>query len=368
MSALSVNGFTIGFYPDEGDAGGTKSYLSDLNDALTTSWPHHPHHKHHHHATSAPSINVVGWYAQTYPGELFTGFQLMPLVDNIKREYERCQSSVPFIYEASVMPFQAWSGYTPTDNSKAIEVAQVMCAMLDRSKLPSGQFTISEIRLRFGHEMNYYIGSGLYPPSTSSSDPGLNFRTAFDTVALAVRCLPSAYKDRIKLFWCPNIASTSSSSGAIAEYQTYLPTLEYIDYVGIDYYCPAPGSLSASDFVRKMRIVHDKWASPSRPFILGETGLHFDAEEGGNIEAKLRWLEAVTGKEARKGLPNMIGLSWFNYEKDRDYRLLWVGEGEGETRHNGPFVQWLMARLDKKRKVKEEKKAKAKFWKTLFSN
>lgn len=364
MSALSVNGFTIGFYPDEGDAGGTKSYLSDLNTALTTSWPHHP--------TPAPTINIVGWYAQTYPGEQFTGFQLMPLVDDIKREYERCQSSVPFIYEASVMPFQSWSGYTLTNNTKAIEVAQAMCAMLDRSKLPSGHFTISEIRLRFGHEMNYYIGSGLYPPSSSASDPGLDFRTAFDTVALAIRSLPSPYKDRIKLFWCPNIASASSSSGAAAEYQTYLPTLEYIDYVGIDYYCPAPGSLSALDFVGKMRNVHDKWASPSRPFILGETGLHFDAEQGGNLEAKLRWLEAVTGEEARKGLPNMIGVSWFNYEKDRDYRLLWVGEGEGERRQNRPFVQWLVARLDKESKVKEgEGKGGGKvnkFCKTLLSN
>ncbi|CDU22149.1 uncharacterized protein SPSC_00779 [Sporisorium scitamineum] len=354
MTALTVNGISIGFYPDEGDAGGHKSYLSDLNSALSRSWSSFSSS-----TAQPPVITTVGWYAQTYPSEQFTGFQLMPLVDDIKREYSRCPTH--YIYEASVMPFQSWAGFTPQNNTKAIEVAQVMQAMLEQSRVGQ-EFAIGEIRLRFGHEVNYYIKSGLYPPPTTS-DQGYDYRTAFDTVALACRSLAHRYSSRIKMFWCPNIASTST--GALAEYQTFLPLLQYIDYVGIDYYCPAPGSLNSTDFIRKMKKVHDNYACATRPFILGETGLHFDADEGGGIEAKLKWLDLVTGEEARKGLKWMQGVSWFNYEKDRDYRVIWVGEGEEAL--NEPFVEWLQRRMSVAKKEASGGGKVKKFWKTLLA-
>lgn len=376
-TSLAVNGITIGFYPDEGDAGGTKSYLSDLNAALARSSPD---------ATCTPTtIGVVGWYAQTYPGERFDGFQLMPLVDDLTREYQR--TGIRMVYEASVMPFQSWRGYTADDNSKAHEVAQVMQAMLEKSRVEAaapaaGGFAIAEIRLRFGHEVNYYIQSGLYPPPTRVEDPGWDYRTAFDQVALACRRLAPQYAERIKMFWCPNIASTSS--GAEAEYRTFLPTLQNIDYVGIDYYCPSPGNLDAADFVRKMRKVHDRYACESRPFLLGETGLHFDAAELSTgaarghhhqatevyEQAKLKWLEVVTGKEVGSGLKWMQGVSWFNYEKDRDYRLVWVARGDEAK--NRPLLQWLQSQteVERRRKAASAEKARAKakgFWKTLLA-
>ncbi|EST08619.1 Glycoside hydrolase, superfamily [Kalmanozyma brasiliensis GHG001] len=358
MTTLAVNGVTLGFYPDEGDAGGTTSYLSDLNNALALSWPAG------HHTMPVPTIAVVGWYAQTYPGEEFTGFQLMPLVDDITREHTRCHRRTRFVYEASVMPFQSWTGYTPENDIKAKEVAQVMQTMLERSRA-GDEFAIAEIRLRFGHEMNYYISSGLYPPPTTA-DRGWDYRTAFTAVALACRDLAPQYRERIKLFWCPNIASTSS--GAEAEYDTFLPPLEHIDYVGIDYYCPAAGNLDASDFVRKMKRVHDRYASKDRPFVLGETGLQFDPPKEVEMDAKMRWLEVVTGKEARKRLPWMIGLSWFNYEKDRDYRLLWIKREEAEM--NGVFVEWVEQSMRRERKKIEGEQGGSKtkrFFKTLLA-
>ncbi|CBQ69705.1 conserved hypothetical protein [Sporisorium reilianum SRZ2] len=346
---LAVNGIAIGFYPDEGDAGGHKAYLSDLNSALARSWSSSP---------SAPTITTVGWYAQTYPNEDFTGFQLMPLVDDIKREYVRCGGE--YTYEASVMPFGSWAGYTPQDSAKAVQVARVMQGMLERSRIGDG-FAIAEIRLRFGHEANYYIRSGLYPPPTTA-DEGYDYRTAFDTVAQACRDLEQCYSERIKLFWCPNIASSPD------EYRTFLPSLHTIDYVGIDYYCPSPTSLNAADFIRKMRNVHDAFASPARPFILGETGLHFDlADERSAMHAKLAWFGVVTGDEVRRRLRCMKGVSWFNYEKDRDYRVVWVGEGEEAC--NVPFVAWLSERMDVERRERPSGgggKVK-RFWKTLLA-
>lgn len=352
---LNINGITLGFYPDEGDAGGTKSYLSTLNRALSLSWSQSS-------PSPAPTITVVGWYAQTYPNEPFTGFQLLPLVSDIKAEYAR--SPHLFVYEASVMPFQSWTGYTASNPTKAHEVATVMKHMLDESRLPDGDFSIHELRLRFGHEMNYYITSGLYPPPTNPSDPGKDYRDAFDAVSLACRALPHPYRERIKMFWCPNIASTSSA--AEAEYARFLPNLDRVDYVGIDYYCPSPGNLDASDFVRKMKRVHDKYASRTRPFVVGETGLHFDEREGGGIEAKLRWLELITGKEARRRLPSMVGVNWFNYEKDRDYRLVWVQPEDQQL--NAPFVRFIQNHSEPPAgERKKDNKVKG-FWKTLLAN
>lgn len=354
MSAISVDGISIGFYPDEGDAGGTKTYLSHLNATLSSSWPS-PHR--------APVINVVGWYAQTYPGEEFTGSQLLPLVQDIKAEYVRCGGAVQMVYEASVMPFQSWTGYTRDNPRKAHEVARVMQAILVASQLDD-DFAIAEIRLRFGHEVNYYIRSGLYPPPTGV-DEARDFREAFDQVAIACRALPVEYARRVKMFWCPNIASTAS--GAMAEYERFQPTMEHVDYVGIDYYCPARGCLDAADFVRKMKPFHDKYASPNRPFLLGETGLHFDQSEGGGTQAKLKWLDAVTSKEARRKLPHLRGVSWFNYEKDRDYRLIFVAQTEAAK--TAAFAQWLYARMaeeDKTSPARGGGKVK-KLWKTLMA-
>lgn len=349
---LTINSLSLGFYPDEGDAGGQKSYLSDLNRALSTSFPSSP----------TPIINVVGWYAQTYPHETFTGFQLLPLVRDIRAEYLRLNRSIPFIYEASVMPFQSWVGYTSSNNSKALEVASVMQRMLEESRIDDGEMAIGEIRLRFGHEMNYYISSGLYPPPTIPSDPGADFRSAFDQVSLAIHSLPSPYREKVKMWWCPNIASTSS--GASAEYERFLPNLDRVDYVGIDYYCPAPGCNNASDFVRKMKKVHDRYASAERPFLLGETGLHYD----GGMEEKLKWLGVVMGKESRRELRWMRGGSWFNYEKDRDYRLIFVRPGEeGRNRDFVEFAKGSMEREERKSEV-EGKGKKRGFWKTLLTS
>jgi hypothetical protein len=352
LSALGVDTISIGFYPDEGDAGGTKTYLSHLNAALSSNWPS-PHR--------APVINVVGWYAQTYPGEEFTGSQLMPLVQDIKAEYVRCGGAVRMVYEASVMPFQSWTGYTRDNPRKAQEVARVMQALLDASSIDD-DFAIAEIRLRFGHEVNYYTRSGLYPPPTGVYQ-GADFREAFDQVALACRALPGHYSRRIKMFWCPNIASTASR--AMAEYERFQPTMEYVGYVGIDYYCPAPGCLDAADFVRKMKPLHDKYASRNRPFILGETGLHFDATEGKGTQAKLKWLHVVTGREARSKLPHLSGVSWFNYEKDRDYRLIYVGPTEAAE--TAAFAQWLHARMAEEDKTEKRGGKVKKLWKTLMA-
>lgn len=310
MTDAVVNGVRLGMYPDEGDAGGTKTYLSALNRALASAV------RTHAPGAAVPVVTTVGWYAQTYPGEVFSGFQLLPLVQDLKQCV--AQGAPPLTYEVSVMPFQSWSGYSAEDPRKAREVAAVMQRVLDESRLPTGAFCIDELRLRFGHEVNYYIKSGLYPPPLLDPvhDPGAEFRQAFAQVAHACRALPPEYARRIKLFYCPNIAT-------LPEYEAFLPPLECVDYIGIDYYCPVRGCLSdVPDLLRKLKPLHDKYSDPARrPFIIGETGLHFD-DPPHDAQHRLQWLALLTSPKVRAQLPNLVGVNWFNYQKDRDYRIL----------------------------------------------
>ncbi|PWY96846.1 hypothetical protein BCV70DRAFT_203388 [Testicularia cyperi] len=356
---LAVNGISIGMYPDEGDAGGRKTYLSELNLSLQHSFDigSHSHLEDDHRAVQV-AIATVGWYAQTYPGEVFRGSQLLPLVSDLKKEFIRLDGKVRFVYEASVMPFQSWSGYTHRDSRKASEIARVMQTILDHSRISShdhnlhqsdaedadananadgADFCISEIRLRFGHEVNYYIKSGLYPPPTRHDDAGYDFRTAFEVVAASIRGLPSTYSSKIKMVYCPNIASSNDPGLALREYELFLPPLEIVDLIGIDYYCPALGCLSPKDLVSKLKPFHDKYTEPSqgRYFILGETGLHFHH----TLQTKLEWLHTITSSTVTAALPHLISVSWFNYQKDRDYRILHVDKHESHLNH--PLVSLI---------------------------
>lgn len=47
---LTLNGIKVGFYPDEGDAGGRRTRLSEINHVLG-SW--------------GVQCSFLGWYAQT---------------------------------------------------------------------------------------------------------------------------------------------------------------------------------------------------------------------------------------------------------------------------------------------------------------
>ncbi|CAH7690685.1 family 26 glycoside hydrolase [Phakopsora pachyrhizi] len=263
---IQKNGVYFGFLPDEGDAGGTRQTMAQINSALG--------------AKSA----AYGWYAQAKSGTTFDGSQLLAVIDDVKA----CNC----VFQPAVMPTGGWKGLTSSDNSQAIAIANVMKKFTDRG-IP--------VWLRFAHEVNYYQTDGTY--SGTASD----FQAGWAVVAAACKKIAP----EVKMWWTPNVADASN-------YAKYAPTdMSTVHLVGVDYY---PKSLSTgTEFVNTMKKFHDTYAVQGRMFAIGETGIAFS----GSDSDKVSWLKQILS--AKSSLPNMIACAWFNFQKDFDYRIVIPG-------------------------------------------
>lgn len=85
---------SFGFLPDDGDAGGTRTTMAEINQAIG--------------AKSA----AYGWYAQAHSGRPFDGSQLLAVIDDVKA----CNC----VFQPAVMPVDGWAGLTSSDNSQAV--------------------------------------------------------------------------------------------------------------------------------------------------------------------------------------------------------------------------------------------------------
>ena len=90
---------------DEADAGGSKQTMAEIN-----SW------------TNSQSA-FYGYYAQAQSGSTFDGSQLLSVLDDVK--------SSGAIFQPAVMPTGGWQGLTASDNSQAINIANVMKKFTD---------------------------------------------------------------------------------------------------------------------------------------------------------------------------------------------------------------------------------------------
>lgn len=95
-----------------------------------------------------------------------------------------------------------------------------------------------------------------------------------------------------------------------------------------DYY---PTDLSSLDFVGVMKPFHDKYTSSSTQFAIGETGLGLAA----SVADRLAWLKSMTASETKTAMPHLVAVSWFNYMKGYDFRV--VGSGVDQS----TVVQYL---------------------------
>ncbi|GAA5856715.1 hypothetical protein JCM5353_003811, partial [Sporobolomyces roseus] len=105
-------------------------------------------------------------------------------------------------------------------------------------------------------------------------------------------------------------------------YVAYMPDdLSTVHLLGIDYY---PSS-STESFVEHMKPLYDKYCQDgSILFAIGETG---NGWEGG-VEERLTWMDQCTSAETAKAMPYYIGVSWFNYDKEREFRLFIENESD----------------------------------------
>ncbi|MBW0487119.1 hypothetical protein O181_026834 [Austropuccinia psidii MF-1] len=262
-TSLRKDGIYFGFLPDEGDAGGRRQTMQQLNLAFG--------------GRSA----AYGWYAQVYNGSLFDGRQLLEVLEDVKA----CNC----VFQPAVMPVGGWAGLTRSDNRQAIAIAQVMKKFTDHG-IP--------VWLRFAHEMNYYQTVG---PYTGTPE---DFKEGWDVVAEACRLIAPT----VKMWWSPNVASAEN-------YAQYTPrNMSTVHLVGVDFYPKTPEA--GAPFIETMKNFHDTYAAPERVFAIGETGLGFP----GTTEDKLFWLHQLVS--AMTEMNHALSISWFNYQKEHDYQLI----------------------------------------------
>lgn len=105
--------------------------------------------------------------------------------------------------------------------------------------------------------------------------------------------------------WSPNIPVSTADQ--------YWPGASYVDIVGIDCY---PGSpLTSTAFSDCYSSFYDTYsAGYGKPFAIGETGY------GGSGGAE-EWVSQLIGQDMCDH-PNYIAASWFEYEKEEDFRIV----------------------------------------------
>ncbi|KAN0065300.1 hypothetical protein ACQY0O_001135 [Thecaphora frezii] len=274
-STLLLGGMPLGFVPSNYGA----SAMAELNRLLGTS------------GNSA----TYGWYAQTYPNQVFTGNQYLWQKKDI--------IASGAVLEAAVMPIGGYEGLSESDNSRAVQICSVMKTFVDAGV---------EVRLRFGHEVNWYVREGRY---AAGNDAGVSgYREAFAVVAKECRRVAPS----VQMWYSPSWQDLET-------YERYMPELQYIDLIGIDFYPNTLERATPSFLIQEFQPFHDKYTSDGRiKFAIGETGLHLEA----TTEANLAWLQMVCSDEVQNALPNLISVTYFNVNQTsevNDYRILRLG-------------------------------------------
>ena len=124
-----------------------------------------------------------------------------------------------------------------------------------------------------------------------------------------------------KLFWSP-VGPFAPGDTIQSLNATWYPGDAYVDIVGLDAYGQPNPDGSQSTFDSSLGKYYDFYHN--KPVALGETGWL----KGGTAELRKYWLGQVSGVEARRRCPNYVGLAWFEYEKDGDYRVVMGGAGK----------------------------------------
>lgn len=167
------------------------------------------------------------------------------------------------------------------------------------------QFTDKGIQvwLRYAHEMNYYVTDASEGAHyTGSVD---EFQASWKTMSDAVSSNPN-----IKMFWSPN-------SGSASDLKQWYPTSGKVDLVGIDVY-----PKKQQTFAETYGEFCQAFSSADIPFAIGETGAGPDLKQA--------WLGELVSEGAKQACPNYVGFSWFEYNKEADFRVVTGGQSIAE--------------------------------------
>lgn len=274
---FALNKLPIGFIPQQ-DASPTP--MADINNVLSQGAKD---------VGTTYRSATYGWYAQVYPGLPFKGEQLLKIKDDVIKSGA--------IFETAIMPLQSYDGFTAQDPSQAIAVAKVL-----------QEFTQAgvKIRLRFGHEMNYYgnptKGEYIYSNDTVA------FKEAFRQMSIAAK---QYCHDKVQMVFNPNW-------GSLAEIDNWAPDPSTYSMIALDYYAPSRDSLTVPSYLSVVQPFYQKYGhNGAKQFIIAETSLHFNS----TIDDRLQWLRVLSDPKLRKTLKSLQSLTWFNLDKDYPYEI-----------------------------------------------
>ena len=227
----------------------------------------------------------AGYYAQI-TSTSWDGSQLTGKINDVKA------GGAPYpIFVASVQPFIPFSEVP----SAASSITSVMKQLTDAGLT---------VWLRFAHEMNWYdssAGGNTYTGSIA------DYQKAWAAVSAAVADNPD-----VKMYWSPNSASAAELKSA-----GWYPTSGAVDVIGVDIYPQGEKSFSS---------VYQSFCSGwDVPFAIGETGIGPPAGD------KTYWLEQLISPDAKTACPNYVGFSYFEYDKEEDFRVATGGNTEAQS-------------------------------------
>lgn len=290
---LKFNNLPIGFIPQQ-DASPTP--MKDINTVLSQG---------------AIGINnsyrsaTYGWYAQVYPGLPFKGEQLLKIKDDV------IQSGA--IFETAIMPLRSYDGFTAQNPSQAIAVAKVL-----------QQFTQAgvQVRLRFGHEMNYYGnptgGQYIYNNDTAA------FKEAFKQMSIAAK---QYCQNKVQMVFNPNW-------GSLTDIDRWAPDPSTYDLIALDYYAQSKNSLNVDKYISIVQPFYQKYGqNGAKPYIIAETSLQFNS----TIDDRLQWLRTLSDPKLRQTLKSLQSLTWFNLNKDYPFDIVYPPSNPA----NAPIIKMV---------------------------
>ena len=144
--------------------------------------------------------------------------------------------------------------------------------------------------------MNYYIRSDSEGGHYTGGKDG--FKNSWKAVSDAVEG-----NDMIKMFWSPN--------GWPEDWRDWFPSSGKVDVVGLDHYPNKPETFKEvyQPFCQEYK---------SLPFVIGETGA--------GPSLKQNWWNELVSPAAKEACPNYLGFSWFEYNKEEDFRVATNGQ------------------------------------------
>src|SRR3954468_10745757 len=200
-----------------------------------------------------------------------------------------------------MMTWEPWNNTTPSANPYSLQA--IAAGQFDAYLSAQGEALAAvgaPVAVRFAHEMN----GSWYPWGQ-----GVNGNTPADYVAAYQHVhdvITAAGATNVIWVWSP-ITVISRPGVPLAP---LYPGDGYVDWVGLSVYFSSPTATYAADVPSTIREL-DRIAPP-KPLYVTETSVL----PGPNRPAMIH--ELITGLLT---IPNLVGLTWFNYDTNHDYRI-----------------------------------------------